>query len=177
MLLRAFLAMALATPVISSAQEASEPNTVAGVAVTGGQPPIVTSTFPTPDSEVSPGVLVVKIVFDQPMKPDDWSFAPTADAEMPDCLPTPRLLGDRKTFVLLCSTLGGKIYAMTVNPAGPHGFVSAGERRAGPAELRFTTVAGEPVRTIRQAMKTAGLGELDMPVEGQMTYRQAAATP
>jgi hypothetical protein len=177
MIHRAALAILLTTPLSAFAQTPAEPNTVAGVVVAGGQPPAITSTFPAAGAEITPGVLVLKLVFDQPMKADDWSFTKAGDAEMPDCLPAPRLLGDLKTFVLLCSTLGGKTYGLTFNPPGERAFLSAGERRAPTADLRFSTTGAAPVRTVRDAMKTAGLGELDMPVEGLMAHRTAPGTP
>lgn len=177
MIFRAILTAAVFTPLLAAAQAPAGPqdNTVAGVIVGGGEAPRTASTFPANDSEVQPGVLVLKIVFDQPMKPDAFAISALTDAPAPDCLQVPRRLDDRKTFVLLCSADGGKRYGLALNAPGDNGFVSEGERRAAPSELRFTTAQGEPVRTVRAAMKAAGLGELDMPVEA--IARNGASLP
>lgn len=167
MIFRACLIAAMAAPLLAAAQAPAEAqdNTVAGVVVGGGEAPSMAASFPANDSEVQPGVLVLKIVFDQPMKPDAFAVSSLADAPAPDCLQVPRQLDDRKTFVLLCSTDGGKRYGLGINAPGDGGFVSEGERRAAPSELRFSTAQGAPVRTVRAAMKAAGLGELDLPVD------------
>ena len=66
-------------------------------------PPGVVATFPAAGSTVDPGVMVLKVTFDQHMDPDAWRYAKGA-GEYPDCLAKPRLLADEKTFVLLCTT-------------------------------------------------------------------------
>jgi hypothetical protein len=112
---------------------------------------------------------VLKVVFDQQMTPRDFAYGLGATSDKLDCLKTPRLLNDDKTFVLLCTTLPGKTYAITLNndPAGvaPAGFSNLAENRAEPGELTFTTLSGEPVTKLRDAIKAAGLGDIDVPVE------------
>jgi hypothetical protein len=131
--------------------------------------PKVTATWPAAGQAIAPGVLVLKVVFDQQMTPRDFAYGPGTGGEAPECLKTPRLLNDDKTFVLLCRTLPGKTYAVSLNKAagvGPAGgFANLAENRAEPAELSFTTQTGDPVTKLRDAIKAAGLGDLDVPVE------------
>jgi hypothetical protein len=84
-----------------------------------------------------------------------------------DCLKTPRLLNDNKTFVLLCTTLPGKTYAMALNPGRGRrsGLQQPGRKPRRAQQLTFTTGTGEPVTKLRDAIKAAGLGDLDVPVE------------
>lgn len=144
------------------------------------QKPKVVATWPAAGQAVAPGVLVLKVVFDQQMTPRDFDYGPGAGGETPECLKTPRLLNDDKTFVLLCRTLPGKTYAVSLNKnpaAGAAGaFSNLAENRAEPTELTFTTLTtGDPVGKLRDAIKAAGLGDLDVPVEE--APRLAAAKP
>ena len=186
MLPRPILALAAALVLIGQVQAQTppvqpSPNVVAGVAVMAGDPPKMVSTFPASGAEVAPGVLVLKIAFDQPMTADTWSYAKATGGDYPLCLGAPRLLADNRTFVLLCSTAPGKHYGVAINmaPAEDKAFVNAGDRRSPPFELTFSTSSGEPVRTVKAAMKAAGLGDLDMPVEslGAFVRPSAAKAP
>ena len=140
--------------------------------------PKVVSTWPAAGQEVAPGVLVLKVVFDQQMTPRDFAYGLGAGAEALSCLKTPRLLNDNKTFVLLCTTLPGKTYVISLNKdraATPNGFSNLAENRAEPSQLSFATGTGEPITKLRDAIKAAGLGDLDVPVEE--APRLAKATP
>ena len=144
------------------------PNAVSPVTIMPPtQKPKVVATWPAADQAVAPGVLVLKVVFDQPMTPRDFAYGLGAGADALQCLKTPRLLNDTKTFVLLCTTLPGKTYAIALNPDAPGGpaFSNLAENRAEPSQLSFTTQTGEPVTKLRDAIKAAGLGDLDVPVE------------
>ena len=131
------------------------------------QKPKVVATWPASGETIAPGVLVLKVAFDQQMTPRDFAYGLGAGGDRLDCLKTPRLLNDDKTFVLLCTTLPGKTYAVALNPDAPGGpaFSNLAENRAEPSTLSFTTGTGEPVTKLRDAIKAAGLGNLDMPVE------------
>ena len=131
------------------------------------QKPKVVATWPESGQSIAPGVLVLKVVFDQQMTPRDFAYGLGAAGDKLDCLKTPRLLNDNKTFVLLCTTLPGKTYAIALNPDAPGGpaFSNLAENRAEPGTLSFTTGTGEPVTKLRDAIKAAGLGDLDVPVE------------
>jgi len=130
--------------------------------------PKLVATWPENGQTVSPGVLVLKVVFDQQMTPRDFAYGlGGAEGDKLSCLKTPRLLNDAKTFVLLCTTLPGKSYAVALNPDAPGGpaFSNLAENRAAPSALTFSTGSGAPVTTLRDAMKAAGLGGQDMPIE------------
>jgi hypothetical protein len=129
--------------------------------------PKVVTTWPANGQAIAPGVLVLKVLFDQQMTPRDFAYGLGAGSDKLTCLKTPRLLNDNKTFVLLCTTLPGKTYAIALNPEAPNGpaFSNLAENRAEPSALTFTTGTGEPVTKLRDAIKAAGLGDLDMPVE------------
>ena len=140
--------------------------------------PKVVSTWPAAGQEIAPGVLVLKVVFDQQMTPRDFAYGLGAGADALNCLKTPRLLNDNKTFVLLCTTLPGKTYAISLNKAPtatPNGFSNLAENRAEPSQLSFATGTGEPVTKLRDAIRAAGLGDLDVPVEE--APRMAKALP
>ena len=170
---------ALAQPGPTAQRTPSLANVVAGIAVTAGNPPRVVSTYPAQNSEVTPGVLVLKVAFDQPMTADTWNYAEDTAATYPACLGTPRLLADGKTFVLLCSTTAATRYGVAINTATPDdkGFVNAGDRRSPPFHLGFSTSSGDPVRTVKAAMKAAGLGDLDMPVESLGAFVRSEPRP
>ncbi|WP_426043474.1 hypothetical protein [Caulobacter sp. DWR3-1-2] len=169
---------AVSPPKPSTPRPREEPTSVSPVLV---MPPTakprVVGTWPAAGQAIAPGVLVLKVVFDQPMIPRDFAYAPSASGDALECLKTPRLLNDTKTFVLLCRTLPGKTYAVSLNkdPASPTAFANLAENRAVESELSFSTLAGEPITKLREAVKTAGLGDLDMPVEE--APRQANAAP
>ncbi|MEJ2814805.1 hypothetical protein [Caulobacter sp. CCG-8] len=139
--------------------------------------PKLVATWPENGQTVAPGVLVLKMVFDQQMTPRDFAYdLGSAGGDKLDCLRTPRLLNDAKTFVLLCTALPGKTYAVALNPAAPGGpaFSNLAENRAAPSSLSFTTGTGDPVTNLRDAMKAAGLGGLDMPVDEAPDARKTA---
>lgn len=163
-----------ATPAAAQAP-ATGSATVAGVEVTAVPPPAIVATFPAQDGTVAPGVLVLKVAFDQHMQADVWSYAPLAGAEDPKCLGVPRLLGDDKTFVLLCTVEAGKTYGVGLNVAPGKAFTDRGGRKPPPLELRFKTSAAEPVRTLKAAMTAAGLKDLDSPVESLGDYVRPAS--
>ncbi|CAN5374892.1 hypothetical protein BH10PSE4_BH10PSE4_11960 [soil metagenome] len=139
--------------------------------------PRVVATWPAAGQAIAPGVLVLKVVFDQEMTPRDFAYAPAAGGDALECLKTPRLLNDAKTFVLLCRTLPGKTYAVSLNkdPASPTAFANLAENRAVESALSFSTLTGEPVTKLRDAVKAAGLGDIDIPIEE--APRQASGAP
>ena len=73
------------------------------------------------------------------------------------CLKTPRLLDDKKTFVLLCTSDPGKAYVLAFNAAPQGGFANAAEHRADPATLSFTTTDANGPIDVHTALKAAGL--------------------
>lgn len=152
------------------AHGATEPGTRVGeVVVVGGPGPKVSASYPADGAEIPAGTLVLKIVFDQPMTPDGWSFGRSQAAAFPHCLAKPRLLGDQRTFALLCNVLPHQAYALEIN--APPDFKSEKGRSAKPTVLRFSTSDTGP-RDIHDALLLAGLTDVDDPV---MTWRDDGA--
>ena len=127
------------------------------VVVVGGPGPRVVKSFPADGTEVPGGVLVVTIVFDHAMASDGWSYGWSAQGAFPLCLAQPRLLGDNRTFALLCTVAQHRTYLMEVN-ASP-GFVSADGRLATPMLLHFSTADTGP-RSMHDALLEAGLTDI-----------------
>lgn len=169
----------LATSPVAAAPPtpAQPPATVSSLTVyPKTDPPKIVSSFPAAGQTVAPGVTVVRITFDQPMQPGfDISPGPTGAA--PDCLKTPRLLNDGKSFVLLCTTAPNSAYSLAFNAQGRGGFQTLGETRAEPASLAFATNREDGPRSLAEAMKVAGLGDLDSPIERSEFPAQAARAP
>jgi hypothetical protein len=158
-------------PTLAGTSGAAPPTPVSELVVAGGPPPKVVTSFPADSTEVSAGVLVMKVVFDQAMKPDGWSYGPTSGGEFPVCLARPRLLADQRTFVLLCTVAAHKSYAVQVNAAAD--LTNAGGRVAKPSVLHFTT-NDATVRNLHDALSQASLTEVDEPV---MSWRDDGVAP
>ncbi|HJV43458.1 hypothetical protein [Caulobacter sp.] len=145
---------------------AEAPNAVSPVLILPPtSPPRLVATYPAQDQAVAPGVLILKATFDQQMSPAAWNYAPAAGAEPMDCVRTPRLLADQKTFVLLCRVLADRTYGVTFNAQRPGGFANLGDNPAQTASLTFKVESGTPITTVRRAMEAAGLQSDQMPVQ------------
>jgi hypothetical protein len=142
---------------------------VSELRVPGGPPPKVTASFPAQGAETPAGVLVIKLVFDQPMAADSWSYGQAPGGDFPSCLAKPRLLADKRTFALLCSVAAHKTYAIAINPAPA--FAAANGRLAKPDTLSFTTTDTQVV-ALHQALDQAGLTDADEPI---MTWKDDGA--
>lgn len=138
-------------------------------------PPKVTATWPAAGQTVAPGILVLKVTFDQKMTPGAWSYAAGAGGEKPECVRAPRLLNDGKTFVLLCSTKPGKSYAVSFNGVREGGFANEAENPALTAELAFSTSKDPSIYTLKSAMKAASLKDDEAPI--QEAPKLVATTP
>ena len=139
--------------------------------------PHVQSTFPAADAKVPPGLLVLRVTYDTRMRAEGWSYARATGAEYPDCAASPRLLDDGKTFVLICRTLPAKSYSVWFNRPPLQDFASLSRRAAIPFQLKFATTAGDPIRTLPEAMKAdPALSNVANPVEpdGLAVYGQHA---
>jgi len=147
--------------VAGAAFAAGPPTQVAGVVISSGPAPRMAASFPAEGSTVPGGVLVLKLVFDQPMAADGWSYEKLSDAAFPDCLGKPRMLADKRTFVLLCTIAPDQAYGLKINAAGD--FKNADGRSAAPAELRFKT-GDAGVFNVPDALSQAGLSAADEPV-------------
>jgi len=134
---------------------------VQGLTVVPGPGPVVKSTYPAAGASVPGGVVILTLVFDQPMTPDAWAYSRSAGADVPDCLSKPRLLADQRTFVLLCTAAANHAYAVDIN-AVPR-FASTLGRSAQPYTLRFSTTA-DVTRALHDALSLAGLDDVDDPI-------------
>jgi hypothetical protein len=147
---------------LAATPPAAEPPTpVSGVVIDSGPAPKLASSFPANGSTVPAGVLVLKIVFNQAMTADGWSYQKAADAAFPDCLGRPRMLADKRTFVLLCTVAPGTAYGIEINAAT--GFQNANGLSAQSGAVHFTT--GDPgVFYMSDALTQAGLAASDGPI-------------
>lgn len=164
--LLALVAMLAAAPAMARQTPKAEPNEVSPVLILPPtQPPRLVSSYPAQDQTVAPGVLILKVAFDQQMSPAGWNYAPVEGAEPMDCVKTPRLLPDQKTFVLLCRVLANKTYGVTLNAQRAGGFANLGENPALTAAVTFKVDAETPITTVRRAMEAAKLLPDQMPVQ------------
>jgi hypothetical protein len=151
---------------VPQSEPKDEPNAVSPVLILPPTlPPNVVSSYPAQDETVAPGVLILKVAFDQQMAPTAWNYAPAPGAEPMDCVKTPRLLPDQKTFVLLCRVLANKTYGVTFNAERTGGFANLGDNPAKTAALTFKVDSEYPITTVRRAMEAAKLLPDQMPVQ------------
>lgn len=167
MILRALaLTALLAGPAVATAQVRDEPTAVSPVTVMPPTlPPKVVATYPAEGQTIAPGVLIVKVAFDQQMNPKAWNYGAAEGGEPPECTKTPRLLNDQKTFVLLCRVLSNRTYRVALNGERAGGFANLGDNPAQSHVLTFQVVRGEPVTTIAGALQAAGLKSDEEPIE------------
>jgi hypothetical protein len=177
-------ALAASPPGLPPGIPPQPPKEVSGITVYGKtDPPKVTATYPTAGQAMSAGVLVLTVTFDQKMLDRSFDIGPGAGGEMPNCLKTPRLLDDGKTFVLLCTTDPHKTYALAFNAGSQGGFANIAEHRAEPSTLAFTTTDGDGPRSIPEALKAENLRPIDMPIQtdpdvgGRLAAADVAAHP
>lgn len=153
------------------------PKTVAPVTVTPGtEPPKLDGSFPAGGQVLAPGVLVLRLSFDQKMLETGFDVTAPPGGRLPACLKTPRLLNDGKTFVLLCTTAPDASYAVAINADAQGGFANIGGRRAPPATIAFSTNKDDGPRTLAEALKAAGLADVDVPIEVAPATAQGSAT-
>jgi hypothetical protein len=127
----------------------------------GGPAPKVSASYPADGGSIPAGVLIVKITFDQPMTADGWSYGRSDKGDFPSCLEQPRLLPDKRTFVLLCDVAARKSYAMQINASAD--FASDKGRSAQSTLLTFQT-GDFSVFNLHDALAAAGLTDADEPV-------------
>ncbi|PTT06544.1 hypothetical protein [Caulobacter sp. HMWF025] len=137
--------------------------------------PKVVATYPAQGETIAPGVLIVKVAFDQKMNPAVWNYAAAEGLERPECIRTPRLLNDEKTFVLLCRVLSDRSYAIALNAQPAGGFANLGDNPAEPLVLQFRVVRGEPVTSMAGALRAAGLKSDEEPIQEAPRLRPRTA--
>jgi len=165
MILRA-LALTVLLASAATAQVREEPTAVSPVTVMPPTvPPTVVATYPAQGQTIAPGVLILKVAFDQQMNPRAWNYGAVPDGELPECVRTPRLLNDQKTFVLLCRVLSNRTYKVALNAERVGGFANLGDNPAQTHLLTFQVVRGEPVTSVAGALKAAGLRPDEEPIQ------------
>jgi len=173
---RTFAAFALIAPAggTALAQTSSSPTHLSGVTVTAPAPtlPKVVDTFPADGKTITPGVLILKVTFDQKMNPGGWDYGKGADA-YPECLDRPRLLPDGKTFVLLCTAAPNSKFSITFDATGSGGFENLAGQKATMASLNFATDNSKALANIADAMKAEQL----KPDEGPVMDSKPAPAP
>ena len=123
--------------------------------------PKVVASFPAEGSSVPSGIVVLKLVFDQPMTAEAWSSRAIAGATMPDCLARARILADRRTLVRLCSLPAGRTYGF--EGSGAPAYLTESGRAAPPFVLHFAT-NNENTVDLSEALHQAGLTDADDPI-------------
>jgi hypothetical protein len=126
--------------------KSGNPGCMAGSAQNKNRPKVV-ATFPANGAVVRPGVVVVRVTFDQPMA-CDASFDGVSD------LPNPcpgrwrevTLSRDQRSFRTVCEVKANTTYRMTLRSfRNSHGL-------AVPAAVTFSTSGAAPIATIQQAL-------------------------
>jgi hypothetical protein len=156
----------LALAAVTASPPPSKPQDVLVVARRPVDPKVI-STFPADGAAVAGGQVILKITFDQPMIPEAWSYGPAGGGGFPDCLARPRLLNDRRTFVLLCSASLNSAFAVEINAAPD--FVTVAHRTLPPFTLHFKTTS-DASDDLHDALLAAGLTDADDPI---MTWNGA----
>jgi hypothetical protein len=127
-----------------------------------GRRPVVVSTFPRTDQTVRPGVLVIRVTFDQAM-------ACGASVSVDNDLPNPcelgqgsvLLLSKRTTFKILCHVEGGRRYGIRFNRPPNYGFVGLNGFAAEGRELTFNVSNAAPVPDAEAAVQEDPQGRQD----------------
>lgn len=162
------LANAATTAAARTEPPGEPPNVVAPLKVfPPSDPPKIVASWPAAGQVIAPGALVMSITFDHKMEAEGFAFSAAGQGQMPNCLKTPRLLSDEKTFVLLCTTAPDQSYAIAFNAAAKGGFKSVAGAAAVPAELAFSTNHDDGPRDIDSALKLAKLTADDVPIATQ----------
>jgi hypothetical protein len=112
------------------------------------------SSFPAKGAQVRPGLLVVRLTFDQPM-----ACAGTVEAAPPLPNPCPGasrqllLSLDRRTIRTVCEVEAGASYGLSVgqDPMGPT-FLGLSGLPAEPSKIAFSTSAGPAVVAACEAL-------------------------
>jgi hypothetical protein len=158
---------------------ASRPSTVSGVTVdaahtclksekseTPTSAPKIVSTYPAKGATVRPGLLVIRVTFDQPMT-CGYSFVVEPSLPYP-CYPSGEramLLSDsRRTFRLLCAVRPNAKYGLLLNSKQFQHFVSLAGHPSEPYELSFSTSSEPMIRTVHEALAADPFGESELSV-------------
>ena len=136
------------------------------VVVVAPKPVKVVGVYPADGSSVAGGTVIIRISFDQNMSPGAWSYTKSDKGRFPNCLAQPRLLPDKRSFVLLCSLDLNTAYAFDIN-ASPT-FETTGGRKAPAYPVSFRT-SGDINIGLHQALSSAGLQDADDPIMNEIS--------
>jgi hypothetical protein len=121
-------------------------------------PPRIVSTFPASGAVVRPGVLVLRVTFDQPMSCKGF-FAAAAEARSPCPVDTQYwvLSFDRRTIRTVCRTDLSSHYGLRVSDRSLRDdslttFVSLAGKRLAPYVLTFDTSSDAPINTAGESL-------------------------
>jgi hypothetical protein len=134
----------------------------------------VTGSYPADGASIPGGMVVIRISFDQPMSADAWSYTKSDRGAFPNCLSEPRLLPDKRSFVLLCSLPLNTAYAFDVN-ATPT-FETVGGRKPAPYKISFRT-SGDINIGMHAALDAAGLQDADNPIMNESSTPDVVRSP
>lgn len=121
----------------------------------------VTGSYPADGADIPGGMVIIRVSFDQPMSADAWSYSKSDHGEFPNCLSEPRLLPDKRSFVLLCSLSPKTAYAFDIN-ATP-AFETVAGRKPPLYRVSFKTT-GDINIGMHAALDAAGLNDSDNPI-------------
>jgi len=134
----------------------------------------VTTTYPADGVSIPGGMVVIRVSFDQNMSPDGWSYTKSDKGRFPECLSRPRLLADKRSFVLMCSLALDTAYAFDIN-ATPD-FHSAGGRKPAERTVTFKTTSDVNIG-LHAALQSAGLGDDADPIMNQASTPGVVKSP
>jgi DNA-binding CsgD family transcriptional regulator len=121
---------------------------VAALIVRGGSPasgtpataPRVVATFPAAGAVIPAGTIALRVTFDRPMRPGNYSFVQMAAQTYPDCGDNrPGQSADGRTFILHCRLEPGRHYEIWFNSPPYMNFVDGTGVPAVPFQLLFRT--------------------------------------
>jgi hypothetical protein len=121
---------------------------IAALVVRGGAPmaggagtaPSVVATFPAPGAVVPAGSIALRVTFDRPMRPGNYSFVRKAVETYPDCGDNrPEQSADGRTFTLHCRLAPGRHYEIWFNSPPYMNFIDEAGVPATPYQLLFRT--------------------------------------
>jgi len=102
--------------------------------------PVVVKTVPEAgSSDVSPGVMEIRVTFSKPMLDGSWSWVTAWKNSAPESVGDPRFEADRKTCVLKVKLEPNKTYCYWLNNQDFHGFKDPIGLAAVPYILAFHT--------------------------------------
>jgi DNA-binding CsgD family transcriptional regulator len=103
-------------------------------------PPHVVSTYPANNAQIEPGTLTLRVTFDRPMNPGNYSFIERDKESFPTCAKPPTQSTDGRTFTLECLTEAHRLYVVGFNEANHHNFTGAQDgATATPSVIHFST--------------------------------------